>query len=122
MPASVTIEGNFACYRPLGEHTLAEVTAGVADAIRWCRKQQIRALLADLTGADFPRPTIAERFEFISRWADLAGPSVRIAVCAKPEMILEDKFGVLIATNRGMIADAFDDLDSARTWINSHNG
>ena len=119
MPASTTMEGDFACYRPVGEQPLSRVTDGVANAIAWCRRERVRALLADLSKAEFARPTVAERFQFISEWADLAGPSVRVCVCARREMILEDKFGVLIATNRGMVADAFDDLGKATEWINS---
>ena len=119
MPASTTIEDGFACYRPEGEQPLSLVTAGVADAIAWCRREKVRALLADLTQANFARPTVGERFEFITHWADLAGPAVRLCVCAKTEMILEDKFGVLIATNRGMVADAFDDINDATAWITS---
>jgi hypothetical protein len=121
-PASVTLEGKYALYKPQGEFTLAEITAAIDDAIIWCRRERIRGLLADVREAVFERPTVAQRFAFISRWADLAGPSVVIAVCAKPAMILEDKFGVIIANNRGMIADAFSDIYEATKWLTDRMG
>src|SRR6478672_4934176 len=121
-PASVTLEGTYACYKPEGEFTLEEITAAVDDAIIWCRRERIRGLLADVRKSVFERPTVAQRFTFISRWADLAGPSVVIAVCANPAMILEDKFGVVIANNRGMIADAFSGIDEATKWLTDRLG
>src|SRR6478672_7576242 len=121
-PASVTLVSNYAFYKPAGEFTLDEITAAIDDTIIWCRRERIRGLLADVRQAVFERPTVAQRFTFISRWADLAGPSVVIAVCADPAMILEDKFGVVIANNRGMIADAFADIDEATKWLTDRLG
>jgi len=121
-PASVTLEGNYAFYKPEGEFTLADITAAVDDVIIWCRRERIRGILADVRKAVFERPTVAQRFTFITRWADLAGPSVVIAVCADPAMILEDKFGVVIANNRGMIADAFSDIGEATAWLTDRLG
>ena len=121
-PASVTLEGNYAFYKPEGEFTLADITAAIDDVIIWCRRERIRGILADVRKAVFERPTVAQRFTFITRWADLAGPSVVIAVCADPAMILEDKFGVVIANNRGMIADAFSDIGEATKWLTDRLG
>ncbi len=116
------MEGSYACYRPRGEFTLEKITAAIDEAIIWCRRERVRGLLADVRQAVYERPTVAQRFTFITRWADLAGPSVVVAVCADPAMILEDKFGVVIANNRGMIADAFSDITEATKWLTERLG
>ena len=67
----------------------------------------------------FDPPSVVQRFHFISRWAEFAGPSVVVAVCALPEMVLEDKFGVLVAANRGMVSDVFTDISEAEKWLTS---
>jgi len=106
------------CFEPVGETTLGATTDAVNNAIKYCREAGIRCLLVnvkEVTG--FPSPTIPERFEFISRWAGTSAGKVLISVVARPEMVLKDKFGVLIAANRGMVSDVFSDEDEATKWL-----
>ncbi|HEY2847140.1 MAG TPA: hypothetical protein VGI80_04930 [Pyrinomonadaceae bacterium] len=110
-------DGGHGCLELGGEETL-EATVNTIDAILFCRETGVRCLLVDIkevTG--FPSPTIAARFEFISRWAATSEGKVLISIVARPEMILDDKFGVLIAANRGMVSDVFPDAREATQWL-----
>ena len=45
---------------------------------------------------------------------------VAICLVARPEMVLPDKFGVVIAANRGLKGDVFTDRDKAIEWVKSN--
>ena len=109
-----------ACFRPVGEWTLGAVTASIDGAIAYCRENGIKCLLVDVTKTTgFGSPTIAERFHFISQWAATSGGKVVVSIVARPEMILKDKFGVLIAANRGMISNVYTDENEAHQWLDT---
>jgi hypothetical protein len=106
------------CLRLRGRMSLAETVGKVDDAIWYCRQAGIKCLLADLTGVTgFDSPTLAQRFQFISRWADTSGGRVIVSVVVREELILPDKFGVLIAANRGLISDVHSDESVATEWL-----
>jgi hypothetical protein len=106
------------CLKPVGETTLDATVQAVDRAIEYCRKTGVRCLLVDVKGATgFPPPTIPQRFDFISRWAKTSAGRVLISVVARPEMILADKFGVLIAANRGLVSDVFTEESDAIKWL-----
>lgn len=110
--------GGHGCFRPVGEWTLDAVTSAISDIIAYCRENEIRTLLVDVSvTSGFNSPTIAERFSFITKWAESSAGQVTISMVARPEMILEDKFGVLIAANRGLVSDAFTNFDEAIGWL-----
>ena len=62
-------------------------------------------------------PNLSDRFFFISKWAETAAGRVALAIVAPPEVILQDKFGVTIATNRGLLSDVFTDEAEALEWL-----
>ena len=118
MPENFSLEDGYARFSPAGEFTLESITLAVDKAIAYCRQRAIRGLLVDVrevTG--FPSPTVGERFVFISRWAATSEGQVRLSLVARPEMVLEDKFGVMVASNRGMISNVFTDPDEAQQWL-----
>ena len=45
---------------------------------------------------------------------------VVICLVARPEMVLPDKFGVVIAANRGLRGDIFTDLNKAIEWVKAN--
>jgi len=107
-------------FRPTGDWTLHDITEAINDVIRYCRGHQIRCLLVDVKEAwGFDSPSVGERFRFMSRWAETSQGRVIVSVVARPEMILEDKLGVLIVRNRGMIADVEPDEEKALDWLDT---
>jgi len=65
-------------------------------------------------------PTLAERYAGAVRVAELQAkqtPRIRLAVLGHEPMIHRERFGEIIATNRGAMARAFTDESAAREWL-----
>jgi hypothetical protein len=109
-----------AVFRPVGELTLAQAVDLVTAAIRLARKQNVRKLLISITElTGFPSPNIVERYFFIHKWADAAGGALCLAMVARAELIDREKFGVTVATNRGLRCDIFTVEAEAIAWLQS---
>ncbi len=105
---------------PTGEHTLLEAEALIADAISACRDRGIERLLVDATGVTgVPIPTLVERFLIAEEWAQASGGAVVVALVVRAEYIHPRKFGISVATDRGMVTDVFTSEAEALRWLES---
>lgn len=112
------LEGGRAVYRPVGSVSFDEVVTLVRAAIVAARSNQARDLLVDTTAlTGFPPPDTLQRFLAVVEWAEEARGSVRLAMVAQPEMIDSRKFGVAVATNRGLASNIFTTEGEARAWL-----
>ncbi len=117
------LEGRRAVYRPVGSVSFDEVAALVRAAIAAARSNQARELLVDTTAlTGFPSPDTSQRFLAVVKWAEEARGSVRLAMVARPEMIDPQKFGVAVATNRGLASNIFATEGEARAWLDDRPG
>ena len=70
-------------------------------------------------------PSILERFDFGVRMAQRylqSDPRIRIAVLGHEPMIRADRFGELVARNRGADARVFTDEADALAWVQRRAG
>lgn len=106
-------------YRPVGSLTLSEAVGLVADAISHARWLSIRRLLVVGLGAHLHElPTDMERVFMGQAWARAAsGSALRIAFVFRREWIHPRKIGVLVAANRGMLGDVFNNETEALAWL-----
>ena len=112
------LEKDCGIYRPEGSVSFEEAVALVRGAIAAARENQVRDLLVDtrlLTG--FASPDTFERFLMAVEWAEEARAGVRLAMVARAEMIDPQKFGVLVAINRGLMSNIFTTEVEARSWL-----
>ena len=119
-PENFSLRENYACYRLVAELTLDEAVELIDEVILYCRRNNIPGILLDLrrlTG--FSSPTVTDRFWYISKWAETGGGRVVVSIITRPDIIAPDKIGVIVATNRGMLADVFTDEDMAIAWLRS---
>lgn len=121
-PEHLEISGDLAVFRPAGQMSFDRAVQMVTSAIAFAREKRIGKLLvvtSDLTG--FEPPSILTRFLFVKEWARAAGGAVCVAIVARPEMIDRKKFGVTVATNRGLISDVFvsEAEEEAMAWLQS---
>jgi CheY-like chemotaxis protein len=117
-PDDFLLAGDHAHYRPAGSVSFDETTALVRAAIAAALRNQVRDLLVDTTALiGFPSPDTFERFLAAVEWAEEAKGGVRLAMIARPEMIHPEKFGVLVAANRGLISNIFPTEAEAREWL-----
>ena len=111
-----------AFYRPVGTVSLREAVDMIANAILYTRTKAASALLVNVCALNgFAPPNIVQRYFLIEKWATAANGRVPLAVVAPPEMIHPKKFGVVVAANRGLIADIFVSEGEARGWLDSRS-
>lgn len=81
--------------------------------------------LIDVRGVSGRLPTILDRFDIGVRVAQHyleSEPRVRIAILGHEPMIHPERFGELVARNRGADARAFTDEAEARAWVEGRTG
>ena len=110
--------GTRAFYRPIGTASLSQAVDTVASALAFAREKgasEVLVSVADLSG--FDPPNTAERYFLAEKWAAAAGGRLRVALVIGAEMIDPHKFGVTVATTRGMVADVFTTEAEALSWL-----
>jgi hypothetical protein len=78
------------------------------------------ALLIDVRNLSGREPTMAERYEQAVRVAELQStqaPRIRMAMLGDEPMIHPERFGEIVATNRGALARVFTDERVALEWL-----
>jgi CheY-like chemotaxis protein len=119
-PDRFTVEARRGLYRPVGVVEFDEVVALVRAAIAAACRHRLRDLLVDTTAlSGFPSPDAFERFLAAVEWAEEARAGVRMAMVAAAEMIDPHRFGVLIATTRGLVSNIFTTEAQARAWLDA---
>jgi len=114
----LSLEDNYAAYRPVGKFTLDETIDMIDGSIAYCRRKKIGALLVDITRVTgFPPPSTVERFHFATKLADTAGGKVTVSFITPPELIDPDRIAVTMANNRGMQTNVFTAESEAIRWL-----
>ena len=122
-PDIFSLEEGRGLYRPTGSVSFDEAVALVRGAIAAARSNRLRDLLVDTTGlTGFASPNTFDRFLASVEWAKEAKSGVRLVMVARAEMIHPQKFGVLVAANRGLVSNIFTSEAEARAWLAEPSG
>lgn len=114
------LENGRGIYRPVGTVSFDEAVSMVRAAIATARSNQARELLVDTTAlVGFPSPDTFQRFLAAVEWADEASGSLYLSMVARAEMIDPQKFGTLVASNRGLINNIFPTEAEAVAWLDA---
>jgi hypothetical protein len=112
------IAEGYAAYRPAGEVSIEQAIELLSRAVAFARENQILRLLVNGTGlSGFEEPKLWERFLLGEQAANAAKSAVVLAMVARAEWIDRDKFGVLVARNRGLLCDVFSSETEALSWL-----
>jgi len=79
-----------------------------------------QALLIDARKVSGREPTMAERYDQAVRVAETQGtqtPRIRMALLGHEPLIHPERFGEIVATNRGALARVFTDESAALDWL-----
>ena len=113
-----TAVSDHAVFRPIGHVTLAQVANMIEQSIELAKARRVRKLLAVITGLDgFPSPTLADRFLMVEEWAAASAGLIKFALVIQPWLMNPERFGILVARNRGLIANVFTLEEDARAWL-----
>ena len=122
-PDRFEMTGHRAFYRPVGTVSLRDVVDMVSLAIAHACAKGASEMLVNLSAvAGFAPPTTIERYRFVTKWVATAGGRLQLAVVVRPKMIDRHKFGVTVATNRGLMADVFTTEAEALAWLDGTDG
>jgi hypothetical protein len=109
---------DYACYRPLGQVSLQEITSLIGAAIIYSCEKQIKRLFIDttqVTGVD--SLSIIERYIFSEELAQKANSYIKVVLVAKPNLIHPERFGVTVARNRGLNINVIASESEALMWL-----
>jgi len=117
-PESFLVAETHASYRPEKQITVDEAFDLVGAAIEFARENQFERLLVDTTRlTGFGSPGVWQRFIMGKLFAEKAKSRVKVALVARTDLIDPERFGVLVATNRGLLAEVFDSETDALRWL-----
>jgi hypothetical protein len=117
LPEGLEFGEGHALFRPGGHVSFQKALDLGSRAIVYCRENGIRRLLIDttnLTGFGLGTP---ERFMAGAQLARDAMAAVKIAFVMKPELLDPQRFGIMVARNRGMFSNAFLTEAEALKWL-----
>ncbi len=117
-PQYLVVKGGMGEFHPHGECTLVEAVEAISGAVAYCRDQNVRKLLVvatDLYGVSIP--TLVDRFLLAEEWAREANGMVAMALVIHAEYIHPNKFGVVVATDFGMLVDVLTTEADALEWL-----
>lgn len=121
IPPHLEIGADYARFSPRGSASLVTAVELVSQAIAFCRVNRIGRLLADVTGlVGFTAPSLLDRFLLAEEWADAAKGEVTLALVVKPEHIDPRHFGVVVATDAGLVTETFTTEHEALEWLMKH--
>ena len=103
-----------------GMYSRAEAHRIGDEAYREAARANRSALLVDVREVSGRVPTILDRFEMglrIAKHYMASDPRIRLAVLGHEPMIHPERFGELVARNRGADARVFTDEGQARAWL-----
>ena len=112
------ITDGYASFRPVGTVTINQGIEILGKAVAFARENKLRNLLLDTRGlTGFDPPEIFERYKLSERLANEGRAAVKVVLLAKPEMIHPEKFGVMVARNRGLHTNIFATEEESLAWL-----
>jgi hypothetical protein len=81
-----------------------------------CERTKNDKLLIDTTGYNVKASAI-DRFQLGERLQVFARHRIKVAFVCRPEQIDPQKFGMLVARNRGATVETFTDFQDAEEWL-----
>jgi hypothetical protein len=81
-----------------------------------CKRTKNDKLLIDTTEYDV-KASLVDRFLLGERSQIFAIHRIKVAFFCRPEQIDPQKFGALVARNRGVSVDVFADFKAAEEWL-----
>lgn len=98
-----------------------EHLAAREELLQTCRARQLRGVLVDARDLVLAHgSSFMDLFDFAESWPDLAGePRIMVAglLPRHADTRRQVMFGDTVATNRGLLTRAFDDIEEARAWL-----
>lgn len=116
MSCSMERRGHYTLCTYTGPMCAREIEALTGKLLAFCRASGERYLLVDITGS-VGEMTIFERYEHAVRTASILPRGARVAVLARSDQALDDRFWETVMLNRCATAGVFTEMDAALRWL-----
>lgn len=117
-PADFTVEGKRGYYRPRGEVTLETGIALLVAAAEYASSLGLGELmLSGLGFTGYSPPNILDRYQYAATLANVGAGNMRVAQVLPTDILDPQRFGVLVANNRGLETRAFTSEAEALAWL-----
>jgi hypothetical protein len=103
--------------RYLGTYSLVGYKKQMALSVRACVSKGGKLLLVDIRKLEGYAPSVQERYELGKYGAEISKKLDRVAALGTAEQIGTDSFASLVARNRGLKIQAFNDPKAAVKWL-----
>ena len=104
-----------------GRVTFSEALAAYKRACDLTVEKGLDQILVDALAVEGELSTL-ERYDFgrtMAEYCKSRSINPKVATVGKPPTITQDGFGALVASNRGLTAETFSDLQRALDWLNA---
>jgi hypothetical protein len=110
-------EKRFVRVRFTGLWPISEVSPALPKILEECRARKQDLLFIDFSGVENKKVSLAERFRLGKSALGFAGKLRRIVVLGRADLIDRQKFGEMVARNRGINIRVFLTVDEATQWL-----
>ncbi len=103
-----------------GDFSLDEVMPVCERSFRSAADSGREAMLVDVRGVTGREPSMAERYQWAVRVAELQSthePRIRVALLGHEPLVHPERFGEIVATRHGALLRTFTDESLARQWL-----
>jgi hypothetical protein len=111
-------QNGYVCFHPVEECMAGEAAKLISEAISLACDQGVKKLLVNIYGlTGFDPPPVHLRFVYADGFAAAATTPIKFVLVCRPELIHEDRLGVLVARNRGLWCNIFASESEALDWL-----
>lgn len=93
-----------------------KVPERLEEIARHCRGTNTERLIIDVTNVMLPL-SVADKFQMGVHAAIFAQYGIKVAVVVTPDQLDPERFGELVARNRGVNVRVFTEVHAAETWL-----
>ncbi len=108
-------QDGYVAVRFVGEFSVESFQRQAEAAVGACRKSGGKKLFVDSTCFDVS-PSVTERYELAMHAAKISA-GLKVALLLTPTFLDPNKFGIMVAQNRGLVVEAFTERAKAIAWL-----
>jgi hypothetical protein len=112
------VKDAYALFRPSGRASVESFLALIESAVRACQSEGVTKMLLDARKLEHPPLTTHQIFAFATGLAAFWDRRIRLAIVSRPDQMDPERFGRLVAGNRGLhFSSHLDEADALRDLL-----
>jgi hypothetical protein len=108
---------SYAVFRPEGPTDIVAFVELLKKAMKACQEHGAKRILVDITLLSHKALSTVDRFNFATGLAAFWDRGIRVALVGRADQVDPERFGALVARNRGLEAPVFTTESEALEWL-----